>query len=282
MHLKLIVILLLTFSTLAFSQKKAEKGFIKANYECTYSVNYINDTIKMTRGTKDWFILKIGDNFSYGYSYLCFQLDSFFRNMTKESAELMMGSMKNGTWSNRYSGDLMYAKIYKDFNAKKLFVIDNISTNYFIYEEYLIPQNWTILNDTMTVAGYICQKAICDYRGRSYEAWFAPEIPISEGPWKFFGLPGLIMKVYDTEHHYEFELDGLIKSEEKIDIQPLIEKKISIFGKQTILTKIERKKFFEVKFGEKGNMVIGSDMSQIGLNYEPVLKKYGYIELDYK
>ena len=35
-----------------------------------------------------------------------------------------------------------------------------------------------------TVASFDCQKAECDFRGRRWEAWFTPEIPVSEGPWK--------------------------------------------------------------------------------------------------
>ena len=46
-------------------------------------------------------------------------------------------------------------------------------------------------------------------RGRNYHAWFAPEIPLNEGPWKFNGLPGLILEVYDTQDHYHFTLIGM-------------------------------------------------------------------------
>ena len=45
--------------------------------------------------------------------------------------------------------------------------------------------------------------------GRSYEVWFAPDIPISDGPWKFYGLPGLILEAYDIQHHYEFTFLGM-------------------------------------------------------------------------
>ena len=46
--------------------------------------------------------------------------------------------------------------------------------------------------------------AVSDFRGRRWTAWFAPDISISDGPWKFSGLPGLIMEAYDTENHYRF------------------------------------------------------------------------------
>ncbi len=69
--------------------------------------------------------------------------------------------------------------------------------------------NWQIHPDTMTHLGYRCQKATCTWRGRDYEAWFTPEIPVNDGSMKFFGLPGLIVKVADTENTYIFNLKGI-------------------------------------------------------------------------
>jgi len=73
------------------------------------------------------------------------------------------------------------------------------------YEETTPVQAWIIESDTLTIAGYLCQKANCTFRGRSYTAWFTMDIPIPNGPWKFGGLPGLILKVYDKDKLYTFE-----------------------------------------------------------------------------
>jgi len=69
--------------------------------------------------------------------------------------------------------------------------------------------NWTIESDTAVFFDYPCQKANLRFRGRDYEAWFTPQIPINEGPWKFFGLPGLILKVKDSDGLFDFECVGL-------------------------------------------------------------------------
>jgi len=283
MRLQLIFLLLFFSSTIAFSQKKGNKGLIDAKYECTYSVKYINDTIKMTHGTDDWFVLQIGDDLSYGYSYLKYQTDSLFDSGGVGTwVENVQKNIKNGTMSTLYSSDLMYAKVFKEYKEKKLEVIDHISINYFIYGEDLTPQAWTLLDDTMTIAGYACQKAVCGYKGRSYEAWFTPEIPINEGPWKFYGLPGLIIKLYDTKRQYEFELVGFKNTDKKIDIRPLTTKRITGFFKFS-LTQIDRIKFLQAKFGEKGELITSADMAKVGLsNDEPVKQYYDYIELDYK
>jgi GLPGLI family protein len=89
---------------------------------------------------------------------------------------------------------------------------------YYIYEEDLKKPDWTLSSDTATVNGYLCRKATCSHGGRDYEAWYSPEIPVSEGPWKFYGLPGLILKVYDTNHFFTFECTSFNTEERETDI----------------------------------------------------------------
>lgn len=73
------------------------------------------------------------------------------------------------------------------------------------YTERLPLFNWQIGSETATVCGYECIKATCHWRGRDFTAWFTPDIPVEYGPWKFGGLPGLIMKVSDKDGIYSFE-----------------------------------------------------------------------------
>ena len=63
---------------------------------------------------------------------------------------------------------------------------------------------WQILSESKEILGYKCQKAQGEFRGRKYIAWFAPSIPISDGPWKFCGLPGLILAVEDMDKYFVF------------------------------------------------------------------------------
>src|SRR5699024_5708709 len=59
--------------------------------------------------------------------------------------------------------------------------------------------DWQITDESKEIGGYIAIKAEVTFRGRDFVAWFTPEIPISAGPWKFYGLPGLILVVKDEE-----------------------------------------------------------------------------------
>ena len=67
---------------------------------------------------------------------------------------------------------------------------------------------WNVImlsNEQLSILGYDCQKATCQWRGRTFEAWFTTKIPTRLGPWIFGGLPGLILKIYDKDHLYTWE-----------------------------------------------------------------------------
>lgn len=68
------------------------------------------------------------------------------------------------------------------------------------------PFDWEITAETDSINGFLSQKAMCNFGGRRWEAWFTPDIPYSDGPYKFCGLPGLILKIVDTKGHYKFEV----------------------------------------------------------------------------
>ncbi|MBR1789812.1 MAG: GLPGLI family protein, partial [Bacteroidaceae bacterium] len=63
----------------------------------------------------------------------------------------------------------------------------------------------TLADEQQTILGHRCQKATCRFRGRDFVAWFATDVPIKGGPWKFGGLPGCILKVYDVQKIYVWE-----------------------------------------------------------------------------
>lgn len=82
--------------------------------------------------------------------------------------------------------------------------------------KYTCKPEWKILKEKSKIFGYDVQKAETEFVGRKWTAWFTTAIPINDGPYKFFGLPGLILKVNDEENNFLFEIKGLTK--EKVDI----------------------------------------------------------------
>lgn len=110
-------------------------------------------------------------------------------------------------------------QLYKDRKKNYITVMDFDNSNFeldeifFSYEEEMSPINWEIEEDTTSVLGYTCYKAMCDFEGRRYSAWFTQEIPVNDGPYKFFGLPGMILKIEDSENIFQFVAVGLKKME---------------------------------------------------------------------
>ncbi len=95
------------------------------------------------------------------------------------------------------------------------------ATEYNCYYQETYPlMKWMLYNENKTILGYECQKATCSFRGRNYVAWFAPAIPVKYGPWKFGGLPGLILNVNDTQNIYTFECVKLTKQPQEITRKP--------------------------------------------------------------
>lgn len=66
--------------------------------------------------------------------------------------------------------------------------------------------DWQMLPETSVIAGYEVQKAQTEMYGRKWTAWFAPKIMIQDGPYKFHGLPGLIVKITDESGDFDYQL----------------------------------------------------------------------------
>lgn len=95
--------------------------------------------------------------------------------------------------------------IEKESKSGKKIYKSNIMRDQYAYEEDR-PMNWKILPETATIGEYKTQKAETNFAGRTWNAWFTTEIPLQDGPYKFAGLPGLIVKVEDEKGDYSFDL----------------------------------------------------------------------------
>ncbi|WP_326981581.1 GLPGLI family protein [Chryseobacterium sp. MYb264] len=103
-------------------------------------------------------------------------------------------------------------KIIKTYPDMKEQYVDRISMNLFGYEDD-VKYNWNILPDKEKIGEYNTQKAYAEFGGRKWTAWFSTDIPFQDGPYKFYGLPGLIVKIEDSEKNYSWKLSGNKKIE---------------------------------------------------------------------
>ena len=244
-----------------------------------YEHTYHEDTNNINRAGKEKMLLLIGDEIS------CFQSFNNRRSFLK-TRQMML----DGTWGT-YISQPIYVKpddivhfmyrIYKNCPTGKTTTFDHVfMTGTFSYEEDYPCMTWEYTEDTATIAGYFTQKAVCDYGGRSWEAWFAPELPYSDGPYKFCGLPGLIVRLADTQDHYRFEmLSAEVLAEETI-----------IFWKTEDVMKTTKKGFFKAYDDNLANIVENALPNILDADKNDIQKKlYNYaatknnpIELDRK
>ena len=103
---------------------------------------------------------------------------------------------------------------FKNYPAGRVTTLDELAGDIcrLRCEEPAEKPRWTLTQDTLTLLGYRCTRATTQFKGRQWSAWYAADIPVSEGPWKLCGLPGLILKAEDDEGHYRFTADGLEQS----------------------------------------------------------------------
>ncbi len=77
------------------------------------------------------------------------------------------------------------------------------------YEADLPKLNWQLTDKQKQILGYTVMQAKLHYKGRDFTAWYAPAIAVSDGPYKFWGLPGLILEIYDSKNDYHFTATGI-------------------------------------------------------------------------
>lgn len=95
--------------------------------------------------------------------------------------------------------------IEKDLSNQSLVYKSRIGRDNYSYSETPVFE-WKILPETVKIGDYQTQKAETKFGGRTWYAWFTQEVPLQDGPYKFSGLPGLIVKVQDEKGDYSFDL----------------------------------------------------------------------------
>jgi len=152
---------------------------------------------------------------------------------------------------------------------------EQIFDKHFIVKDTITKIKWKLSNETKRINKYLCKKAIGEFRGRTYNAWFTEEIPINKGPWKLNGLPGLIIEVTDNLNEVKFELSSLKNINETIDVD--IKNKKQISWEEYKIT--ERKKIKDFRaFMESSNS--GNDVT-VKIDSIKSIEKVYFNEIDY-
>ena len=106
---------------------------------------------------------------------------------------------------------------FNDTKNKRFTYTETLGGNMFLVVDDL-KIKWEISKETKTIASYKTYKAITKFRGRTWEAWFAPKLAYPYGPWKLHGLPGLILEAYDESRKYTYTATQIYDNENNLSI----------------------------------------------------------------
>ena len=213
------IVSILLLASLAVQATAREPMIDRAYMKCLYRYVYTFDTLK-NELRDDLLILQIGKEVSKCYSYYTFQCDSLRR--TPDGAKVWSELFRRAIEKDGIYGDFPHVRmstyVYKNYPTRQMTITDRISLQDYCYVDSLHTQIWTMGDSTREVLGYTCQQATADFRGRRWTAWFATDIPISDGPWKLGGLPGLILEAYDEGKQHVFTAVGLERVKDELII----------------------------------------------------------------
>lgn len=202
---KLFSVFFIALFAIASAQdaKESKEAANRFFYELTFKPK--KDSAKMDKVIT---ILDITDkNRSIYQDYTVISQDSIMK--IEIEAMQKAGTMKD--LSKTIKTPKISARIYKSYPGMKVQYVDKIANGFtpsnIGYSEDL-KFNWNILNDKQKIGEYNTQKATTEFGGRKWIAWFSTELPFQDGPYKFFGLPGLIVKIEDDQKNYSWVLQG--------------------------------------------------------------------------
>lgn len=198
-HKKLLQLSILFYSVLSYTQSYKQDSL---RGEFIYQLKAKSDTRTDNR-YEELFSLQIADN------------RAFFASSVSLKGDSVMA--KSGTTTNNPDGSITlgYKKGIEIPKTGLSFTIiqSNENVQYFrsagmsllTYKEPVI-NNWKLIEETKIINTINCKKAEVTFKGRNWIAWYSPEIPLPYGPYKFSGLPGLIVKITDDKGDWDFEL----------------------------------------------------------------------------
>lgn len=139
------------------------------------------------------------------------------------------------TFISRETSEKEYKIVYINQEAKQKSSVEYAYGKEYLIDEELHSLEWKYTNETKTMFGYLCKKALVftiekqQYTSYSYgnyrvkgrkpvEVWYTEEIKSSFGPLGYWGLPGLIVKV--VEEDATIVLDKILYTLDDFEVKP--------------------------------------------------------------
>ena len=198
------IVLLFFFILFAEALQAQEILDNAATYRAEYTYRYKRDST-MKGYYKDTYYLDI-----------CKSGHSYFYSRAKQYKD----SISNAWYSEGKSAIDVFENTRTLKNGLGWYVDKRFADGTYSYVTRLIPNlykadaklempQWELCRDTLTINGYLCHKATAKVAGRDWEAWYTLQIPINDGPWLLWGLPGLILHAKDSNAYFRFTCENV-------------------------------------------------------------------------
>ena len=192
----LVIATLFVFQNEITAQNKKEDNLIEN--ETLLKVEY-NEVSTYIQGivNNDKALLYISDDFTFCKTNF---------NFDNSNSEKLQDKLENVAVIEANPEDY-FSEIYvnrKENTLIEYLVESKVLKKRFAVEEKKPEMQWVHLDGRKKIGDYSCEKAKTTFRGRTYEVWYTSDIAVSSGPWKFNGLPGLILSVKDLEGIYSW------------------------------------------------------------------------------
>jgi GLPGLI family protein len=249
------LLLLMLYSLESWAQ---ERVLAKVHYK----FSHINDTSKKDQPLRDDVVTYLGKTSAY---YTTYSPEIIKKDISAQIASADF----TGHMSLNFTTTPINNFYLLDAKNKRMETVEAVSSSFdvFTYTVTWEEQNWEIVEETKDVGGYICQKAITNFKGRMYEAWFTSELPFPFGPWKLHGLPGLILEAHDIKGEVRFAYSGFDKvlDDTKIELPfYVIKASATDIEKLRKTFKEDQTKYFQ-SLQNSGRMALSTDY--FGIDY---------------
>ena len=171
------------------------------NQRFMYEYKFVSDSTNRDDVKTELMNLDTTPKGSKFYSYTSYKSDSLMR-VDLEKQLKANGSINIKT--DQRKGVIRYS-IAKNYTNGNIDFRTRIGMDAFRVAEER-KMTWKILPDKQKIGNWETQKATTEFAGRKWTAWFCSDIPIQDGPYKFSGLPGLVVKLEDDTHSHLYNL----------------------------------------------------------------------------
>ncbi|WP_294204821.1 GLPGLI family protein [uncultured Chryseobacterium sp.] len=187
------------------------------HYRFVYEYTMKPDSHKKDSTVTDYMNLDTDGRTSYFYNAAKYERDSVYQ-ADKSYAKLLA--------AKTFDQNLGYI-IEKEYSRKAITLYDRFKTANLSVLGLDAPV-WKIRKEFRTINNIPCQKATAQYKGRDWEAWFSKDYPVSDGPYTFTGLPGIVVQAQDAEKDHVFNLIQVKKVPAVFSMLPKSGKKVSL------------------------------------------------------